>query len=104
MNREEATAIGERLRAVRQEARRTQKDAAAECRVSRQAVSAWERGETIPSVPELMALALLYGVSADYLIFGVKTVPDSRTAVVQQILAGAPAMPDLPAAPKFTEA
>lgn len=103
MNSGDATVIGDRLRAARRESGCTQKEAAAECHVSRQAVSAWERGESAPTVRELMALALLYGASTDFLLFGVKTVPDSRAHVVQQILAGAPARPDLPRAPKLTE-
>lgn len=103
MNREEATVIGHRLRGARQGSKRTQREAAAECGVSRQAVSAWERGESAPTVRELMTLALLYGASTDYLLFGVKTVPDSHAAVVQQILAGPPALPSFPPAPRLTE-
>ena len=82
-------AIGGRLRAARQQARRTQKDVAIECNVSRQAVSSWERGETLPPALELMALAVLFGTSTDYLLFGVKAVPAS--SVVQGILGRTPA-------------
>lgn len=82
-------AIGDRLREARQQARRTQKDVAAECKVSRQAVSGWERGESLPPTPELMALAVLFGASTDYLLFGVKAVPVST--LVHGILARAPA-------------
>lgn len=81
--------IGERLRAARQQARRTQKEVASECKVSRQAVSGWERGESVPPTAELMALAMLFGTSTDYLLFGVKAVPVST--LVHGILARAPA-------------
>lgn len=44
--------------------------------VSKQAVSAWETGRTIMDTLQLADLALMYGVSADYLIFGTRMVPE----------------------------
>jgi transcriptional regulator with XRE-family HTH domain len=39
--------------------------------VTRQAVSAWERGANAPNIVELMSLIALYGVSADQVLYGV---------------------------------
>lgn len=36
--------------------------------VSRQAVSLWERGESMPEIDKLIPLARLFGVTADYLL------------------------------------
>lgn len=62
--------IGARLRAARVAAKMTQEDVAADFRCSRQAISSWENGHTMPSVPEFRDLATLYGVSSDILLYG----------------------------------
>jgi len=36
--------------------------------VSRQAVSRWELGQTLPDIPNLLQLCELFGVSTDYLM------------------------------------
>lgn len=65
--------IGGRLQSARRQISSTQQEVAAELRVSRQAVSAWERGVSVPNALELRLLAVRYGVSADFLLFGVAT-------------------------------
>ena len=61
-------AFGERLQEVRRRAGLTQEQFAAELNVSRQAVSKWESGASDPSTSNLLALAKLYGVSAEDLL------------------------------------
>lgn len=63
--------FGERLRDARLEAQLTQTDVAAEFAKTRQAVSSWEQGKTLPDLSELRELVTLYGVSADAILFGV---------------------------------
>lgn len=46
----------------------SQEALAEQLRVSRQAVSRWELGETTPDLTNLKQLSALYGVSADYLL------------------------------------
>ena len=65
MNIEIANRLVERRRA----AGYSQEALAAALGVSRQAVSKWERGESAPDTDNLIALARLYGVSLDELIF-----------------------------------
>lgn len=68
-------AIGARLREARAAASLTQFGVARELRITRQAVSAWERGESTPTVGQWYRIGVLYGVSLDYLVYGVKTMP-----------------------------
>jgi transcriptional regulator with XRE-family HTH domain len=67
-------AIGIRLRAARLAAKLTQQDVAKEFGRSRQSMSSWEGGKTLPTVLELRELGMLYGVSSDFLLFGIKSV------------------------------
>ena len=60
--------LGEALRACRMERGMTQEFVAEALGVSRQAVSKWETGAAEPSTSNLLALARLYGVSAEELL------------------------------------
>jgi transcriptional regulator with XRE-family HTH domain len=55
------------------------------CKVSRQAVSAWERGAASPNVLDLRELGMLLGVSLDYLVYGIRTVPLSHYRVLRDV-------------------
>ena len=46
--------------------------------VSRQAVSKWENGTSDPSTSNLLALAKLYGISAEGLIRGIEPYPEQE--------------------------
>ena len=63
------TQIAERLQKIRKEHGYSQEQLADELGVSRQAVSKWERGEASPDTDNLIALARLYNISIDYLLF-----------------------------------
>lgn len=60
--------IGEALKAHRTRCKMTQEFVAETIGVSRQAVSKWESGASDPSTSNLLALAKLYGVSAEDLL------------------------------------
>lgn len=60
--------LGEQLRAERTRCKMTQEFVAETLGVSRQAVSKWENGTADPSTANLLALAKLYGVSAEDLL------------------------------------
>lgn len=60
--------LGEALKAHRARCGMTQEYVAQSLGVSRQAVSKWESGVSDPSTVNLLALAKLYGVSADELL------------------------------------
>ena len=61
--------IIERLGKLRKEHGYSQEQLADELGVSRQAVSKWERGEASPDTDNLIALAKLYNISVDDLLF-----------------------------------
>lgn len=65
--------IAERLQALRKEHGYSQEQLADELGVSRQAVSKWERGEASPDTDNLIALAKLYGVTVDEVLFNKST-------------------------------
>lgn len=63
-------AMAQRLVDRRKAAGISQEALAAQLGVSRQAVSKWERSESSPDTDNLIALAALYGVSLDELLYG----------------------------------
>ena len=64
--------LGEALREHRLRCQMTQEFVAERLGVSRQAVSKWENGTSDPSTSNLLALAKLYGVSAEELLRAVE--------------------------------
>ena len=68
--------IAERLAARRKEAGLSQEGLAEKLGVSRQAVSKWERSESSPDTDNLIALAKLYGVSLDDLLYVDNSIED----------------------------
>ena len=60
--------FGEKLQGLRQKAGMSQDALAEQLNVSRQAVSRWERDETMPETDKVVALADLFGVTTDYLL------------------------------------
>lgn len=63
-------AMAQRLVDRRKAAELSQEALAAQLGVSHQAVSKWERSESSPDTDNLIALAALYGVSLDELLYG----------------------------------
>ena len=64
--------IGERIHAARKSKGLSQEMIAAKLGVSRQAVSKWENGTSDPNTSNLIALAKLYGISAEELLKNVE--------------------------------
>lgn len=69
-NRAVLGSLAERLREYRVRCKMTQEFVAEAVGVSRQAVSKWETGASDPSTANLIALAKLYGISAEELLEG----------------------------------
>ena len=67
--------LGEELKAQRLRCKMTQEFVVDALGVSRQAVSKWENGAVDPSTSNLLALAKLYGISAEELL---KSVAHSK--------------------------
>ena len=64
--------LGEILKMHRANCNMTQEFVAESLGVSRQAVSKWENGTSDPSTSNLLALAKLYGVSAEEILNSIK--------------------------------
>lgn len=71
--------LGEVLKEHRLRREMTQEFVAETLGVSRQAVSKWERGTSVPSTSHLIALAKLYGVSSEELQKSVKAGNGDKT-------------------------
>ena len=93
--------VAERLAALRKRAGLSQGDVAERLNVSRQAVSRWETGFTVPSTDNLSHLGRLYGVTLDELLSYSAALPPEKSqeeAPAQQPKAEAPAPTPPPAA------
>ena len=62
--------IGERIRQLRSGKGMSQEQLAEALHISRQAVSKWETGESVPDTERVMLLCRVLDISADYLLFG----------------------------------
>jgi transcriptional regulator with XRE-family HTH domain len=64
------TAIAERVRVLRAQRHIKQIEIADKTGIKRQTLSMIERGEQYPTIPQIVALADLFGVTIDYLACG----------------------------------
>jgi DNA-binding XRE family transcriptional regulator len=85
MEEEVRRAIGRRLKEARESAKLTQAAVAPELGVNRQAISSWENGREMPRCDAWFKLGPLYGVSLDYLVYGIRTIPVSQYAVMAEV-------------------
>ena len=60
--------IGEKIQALRKEHDISQEQLAEKLFVSRQAISKWETGESMPDVDNIVRLSSIFNVSTDYLL------------------------------------
>ena len=67
---------GEKIAICRKNHRLSQEDLASQLGISRQAVSRWETGETMPDCERIIQLSRLFGVSTDYLLLEERQTPD----------------------------
>jgi transcriptional regulator with XRE-family HTH domain len=86
MNDDVRREIGRRLGSARRAVGLSQQDVAESVKVRRQAVSAWERGKSMPTLAEWYELGPLYGASLDFLVYGLRTVPVGSSPSVSAIL------------------
>jgi transcriptional regulator with XRE-family HTH domain len=60
--------LGEKIHQLRKGKGLSQEELAGQLTVSRQAISKWELGESVPDTENVVQLSKLFGVSADYLL------------------------------------
>jgi len=77
--------VGERIKEQRIKKGFSQEKVAELIGISRQAVTKWEAGQSVPSMANLMTLAELFGVSLGELTGGVNDhIPTETTAPIQE--------------------
>ena len=74
--------LAKNITALRQASSMTQLELAEKLNYSDKAISKWERGESIPDIGVLKAIADLYGVTLDYLV---EEIHDERPITVIEI-------------------
>lgn len=72
--------IGDNIKFYRKKNQLTQDDIAEACNVTRQAVSKWENGETIPDIEKCDRLASFYGIKLDALMHYNEKVGNTKMA------------------------
>lgn len=77
--------MGERLLALRRKKGITQEDLAEKLTVSRQSVSNWELNKTLPDTDKLFALAKIYEVSLDFIVFGIEPEAKEKNETKQGV-------------------
>lgn len=60
--------LGEKIMALRKQNNWSQEDLAEKLQISRQSVSKWESGASIPDLDRIVKMSALFGVSTDYLL------------------------------------
>ena len=75
--------LSERLTELRKEKNLSQAELADALNVSRQSVSLWENGSTVPALDKLQFLAEFYGVTLDELFYSVEGKPKPQEAAPQ---------------------
>lgn len=86
--------IGEKIRLHRTEMGLTQVQLANKLGIKRASVNAWEMGISCPSVPYLVEMAQLFGVSTDYLLglkndnicFDVSKLTDAERKIIYDLI------------------
>lgn len=77
--------IGMRLKECRRSLKLSQPEVAELLKRSPQVVSKWEHGKSLPAVEDWYAIGKLFGVSLDYLVYGIRTIPVSEYATMVAI-------------------
>lgn len=72
--------IGDNIKFYRKKNQLTKDDIAEACNVTRQAVSKWENGETIPDIEKCDRLASFYGIKLDALMHYDEKVGNTKMA------------------------
>lgn len=72
--------LGEKIALLRRQSGQSQEALADRLNVSRQAVSKWESGASVPELDKLLALSEVFGVSTDYLLKEGELAPQTAAA------------------------
>ena len=60
--------VADKIKALREQSGMTQSELAKKLGITRSSVNAWEMGISVPSTQYVVELALIFGISTDYLL------------------------------------
>ena len=78
--------LSDRIQQLRKARGLSQEELSAHLNVSRQAVSKWESGQSLPDLDRIIALSAFFGVTTDYLLTGAAPPPSGDKPVTARIL------------------
>ena len=78
--------LGERIKKCRQEAGWSQEKVAERLGVSRQSVTKWESGQSMPSTANLFQLAQLFGTTVDFLTKEASVPPPKERVIIRTLV------------------
>ena len=85
--------LAEKVMALRKKNGWSQEELAEKLNISRQSVSKWESGASIPDIDKIIAMSSLFGVSTDYLLeldqreyLEITGLTDEQTAHIKEII------------------
>lgn len=78
--------IGKVIKELRARNKVTQEMLAEHIGVTAQAISKWEAGVNLPDITMLSGLASYFGVTADYLLYGVPKVTEDETRILNEVM------------------
>lgn len=76
--------MAERISGIRKARGMSQEELADKIGVSRQAVSKWESGQSLPEIEKIILLSNYFGVSTDYLLKGIEPAVSQGAAVKEK--------------------
>jgi transcriptional regulator with XRE-family HTH domain len=80
------TAIGQRLKESRLALGLSERQVARLVGCKPLTIARWEAGKAMPTVDDWYVVGKLYGVSLDYLVYGIRTVPVGEPSILEKIL------------------
>ena len=72
--------LGEKITTLRNQYEMSQGDLAEKMNVSRQSISKWETGTSVPELEKLIQLSELFHITLDELVKG-ESIPEKKTSV-----------------------
>ncbi|MCL2854778.1 MAG: helix-turn-helix domain-containing protein [Defluviitaleaceae bacterium] len=74
--------LGEKIQILRKQKNLSQEQLAEQLGVSRQSISKWETDESVPDLPNMVALSEIFNVTTDYLLKNTNAIPAHAPAPV----------------------
>lgn len=78
--------IGERILQLRKEKNLSQEQLSEKLEISRQSISKWESGQSIPEADKIIQLSEIFNVTTDYLLKGKEVKKDNPAVTVEKSL------------------